>query len=465
MPSAKPRVLVVDYNLDMAQTLAEGLCAEGFEAFATGSGAGAAQELRSNQVNALVTDLLMPEGDGMSLLGLSRRLVPERPVIMMAAYDVTDAALESIRQGAYHYLTKPFRAVELVLFLQRALEESRIRREAAALRKTLRGCFSTERILGDSAAIRNLREVIAWVATIPAPVLILGETGTGKSLVAQAIHAESQRARHPLVVANCAALTEPLPESDLFGCVKGAFTGATKDRSGLFREAKDGTLFLDEIGEIAPGVQTKLLHAIEHGTIRSVGSSEEEEVDVRILAATRHNLGGVAKDGTFSEDLLCRLGVVTISIPTLRDRREDLPELIAYFLRQARAKYPGSVPEQLSREAFECLLAYDWPGNVRELAHMMEKLVLLGRSPRVRLEDLPVGIRQLGYRTVGEFQGDIVPIRELQRRYAIWALAQVGGHRGKAADRLGIDAKTLWKWLYDVRGELGRRHSAGHDGG
>jgi two-component system, NtrC family, response regulator HydG len=445
--NSKPRILVVDDNLEMARTLSDGLCDHGFVAQAVGSGELAAEQLRAGHLDALVTDLRMPKVDGLDLLTLSRSLAPERPVIVMTAFSAIDTAVESIRQGAYHYLTKPFKTEELVLFLRRALDEFQVRREAATLKKALRDRFSTERILGSSAALSNVREIIGRVASVPVPVLILGETGTGKSLVAQAIHAESQRASGPLVIVNCAALPETLLESELFGYVKGAFTGAGTDRPGLFREADGGTLFLDEIGEMAPGLQAKLLHVIEHGTIRPVGSTKEKEIDVRIIAATHRNLREAVKAGTFREDLLYRLDVISLSVPSLRERREDLPELIAHFLKQAKTKYPNTVAEKLSREALDTLMAYDWPGNVRELAHVLEKMVLLGRSTVVGTEDVPPTIKNPNQQSVPEFQGEILPIRELQRRYASWALTQLGGHKGKAAEKLGIDAKTLWKWL------------------
>ncbi len=453
MSDRKARVLVVDDDIEMATTLADGLCDHGYRAQAVGSGTLAAEELKANRADALVTDLRMPKTDGLDLLALSRNLAPERPVIVMTAFSAVDTAVESIRQGAYHYLTKPFKIDELVLFLRRALDESQIRREAAALKKTLRERFSIGRILGSSIAMRNVREIIARVASVPVPVLVLGETGTGKSLVAQAIHAESQRASRPLVVVNCAALPEPLLESELFGYTKGAFTGAVTDRPGLFREADGGTLLLDEIGEMAPGLQAKLLHVLEQGTIRPVGSTKEKEIDVRIIAATHRDLGEAVKEGRFREDLLYRLDVISIRMPSLRDRREDLPELIAHFFKQAKDKYPDAVPEKLARESLDHLAAYDWPGNLRELAHVLEKVVLLGRAAVVGPEDVPEVVRQPNRRTLPEFQGDILPIRELQRRYASWAVTQLGGHKGKAAEKLGIDAKTLWKWLNEAGGD------------
>jgi two-component system response regulator HydG len=248
------------------------------------------------------------------------------------------------------------------------------------------------------------------------------------------------------VVVNCAALPETLLESELFGYVKGAFTGAASDRPGLFREADGGTLLLDEIGEMALGLQAKLLHVIEQGRIRPVGSSKDKEIDVRVLAATHRNLHEAAREGTFRQDLLYRLDVLSVTVPPLRERREDLPELITHFFEQARAKYPQGVPERVSSPAMERLLAYAWPGNVRELGHLMEKVVLLGRSPLVAVEDLPPAVLQPAVATP-EFAGMVIPIRDLQRRYAAWALAQLGGHKGKAAEQLGIDAKTLYKWL------------------
>jgi two-component system response regulator HydG len=441
-----PRVLVVDDNLEMARTLAENLCDRDFAAEAVGSGSEAADRLRQGGIDAMVTDLRMPQVDGLDLLSLSRSLVPERPVLIMTAFSAIDSAVESIRRGAYHYLTKPFKVEELVLFLRRALDESQLRREAAALKKTLHERFAKERILGSSTAMRNVRELVVRVAPAPVPVLILGETGTGKSLVARAIHGESARASCPFVVVNCAALPETLLESELFGYVKGAFTGAASDRPGLFREADGGTLLLDEIGEMALGLQAKLLHVIEQGRIRPVGSSKDKEIDVRVLAATHRNLHEAAREGTFRQDLLYRLDVLSVTVPPLRERREDLPELITHFFEQARAKYPQGVPERVSSPAMERLLAYAWPGNVRELGHLMEKVVLLGRSPLVAVEDLPPAVLQPAVATP-EFAGMVIPIRDLQRRYAAWALAQLGGHKGKAAEQLGIDAKTLYKWL------------------
>jgi two-component system, NtrC family, response regulator HydG len=336
------RVLVVDDNLEMARALGEGLDDHGYEGVAVTSGAEAIARLEAGGIGAVVTDLRMPSVDGLAVLEASRRLEPSRPVIIMTAFSAIDSAVESIRRGANHYLTKPFKQEELIIFLGRALEEVRLRREAAALKRELGGRLVAKAIVGDSAPIRALRELVSRVADAPVPILIQGETGTGKGLVARAIHGESGRAGKSFVAVNCAAIPEGLLESELFGYVRGAFTGATHDRAGLFAEASGGTLFLDEIGEMSPALQAKLLHVIEAASVRPVGGTREVAVDARIVAATNRNLAAA--------DPL-------------------------------------------------------------------------------------------------EFRGEILPIRELQRRYAAWALTQTGGHRARAAEKLGIDVKTLRGWL------------------
>jgi two-component system response regulator HydG len=442
-----PRVIVVDDNLEMARTIAEGLADRAYDCLAVASGQEAIARLRSETFDAVVTDLRMPKVDGLELLAESRRLDPERPVIVMTAYSAIDTAVESIRQGAYHYLTKPFKQDELAIFLGRALDEVRLRRETSTLKTALRTRFSATSIIGHSPAIQAVRERIRRLADAPAPVIIFGETGTGKGLVAHALHADSQRAGRSFVSVNCAALPEQLLESELFGYVKGAFTGAVTDRRGLFAEAEGGSLFLDEIAEMTPPLQAKLLHVLESGTVRPVGAAKPVEVDVRIIAATHRNLGQAVREGKFREDLLYRLDVVSIVLPSLRDRREDVPELLAYFLERARQKYAQSRVSAFSSAALDQLRGYRWPGNVRELAHTVEKLVLLGRASEIAVDEVTELVVASDRQDSFEFRGDIIPIRDVERRYAAWALAQTGGHRGKTAERLGVDPKTLRKWL------------------
>ncbi len=446
----RPRVLVVDDKLAMAETIADGLRDAGYEASALSSSREAAARLEREPFDALVTDLRMPEIDGLGLLQFSRRSDPDRPVIVMTAYGAIDTAVDSIRQGAYHYLTKPFKLEELAIFLGRALEARSVRAEAAALKTTLRERYAVANVVALSVAMRTALDVVERVARTDAPVLLTGETGTGKGLLARIIHAQSPRAAKPFVSVNCAALPEALLESELFGHVKGAFTGATQDRPGLFAEAEGGTVFLDEMGEMPAALQAKLLHVLEAKAVRPVGSSRERPLDVRIIAATHRDLRARVKTGEFREDLLYRLDVVPIEVPSLRQRRDDLPVLVEHFLEQARARHPGSPVQRLSPKAADALARHEWPGNVRELQHVIERLVVLGRNAEVQVDELPATVLAQSGSGAPTFGGDVLPVRELQRRYALWVLERCGGHRGRTAELLGIDGKTLAKWLSEA---------------
>jgi two-component system response regulator HydG len=445
------RVLVVDDHLEMAEMLAESLVDAGFEAEALASGSAALERLEAGGIDVLVTDLRMNQVSGLDLLAASKKDAPQRPVIVMTAYGAIDTAVESIRQGAYHYLTKPFQPEELVIFLRRALDERNLQQEARLLRRALRGQMGGDGMIGTSPGMREVMELIERVAAVDVPVLLRGETGTGKSMVAGAIHSLSPRAKAPFVAVNCAALPEALLESELFGHVKGAFTGAASDRPGLFVEAEHGTILLDEIGELPLAIQAKLLHVLERGAVRPVGSSRERQVDVRILAATHRDLPEMARAQTFREDLLYRLDVVAIEIPALRHRREDILPLVEHFLKTFRAQYPASPVTGFSPAALHRLMDYPWPGNVRELAHLIQRTVVLGRSPVADLEDLPQGLVQEAPPSQAGF-GELVPARELQHRYSVWALDRCGGHKSRTAEKLGIDIKTLNRWLQDGPG-------------
>ncbi len=448
------RVLIVDDDPDLAETLAEGLCDRGIEAVACSSSVEAGQKLGSEEFDALVTDLRMPRVDGMQLLALSRRLAPERPVIVMTAYGAIETAVDAIRQGAYQYLTKPFGLDELALFVGRAVDDARVRREARTLRATLQTQVGLGSLVASSPAMREVFDIARRIADASTPVLLAGETGTGKTALARAIHAAGNRAAGPFIVVNCAALPENLLESELFGHVKGAFTGATSARAGLFADADHGTLLLDEIGEMAPALQAKLLQVLESGTVRAVGSGKERTVDVRILAATHRDLRERARAGAFREDLLYRLDVVTIEIPALRHRREDIPLLAERFLAESRARHTRSAVERLAPDAMARLLDYAWPGNVRELAHAVERVVLLGREAEVHAGDLPAATMQAPAPGLPPgLESSVLPIREVQRRYAAWALERLGGHKARTAEALEVDTKTLAKWLASGSGD------------
>jgi two-component system response regulator HydG len=441
-----PRVLVVDDELPLAETIADGLADRGFDAVAIGASTEAKRRLESERFDALVTDVRMPQIDGLELLSFARQVAPDLPVIVMTAFSAIDTAVESIRRGAYHYVTKPFKAEELALFLERALADTALRRESHALKRELRDSFAIGNVVGGSAPMREVLELVLRVADAAAPVLILGETGTGKGLVARALHAQGARASKPFVTVNCASLPEPLLESELFGHVKGAFTGATSARLGLVREAEGGTLFLDEIGEMSAALQAKLLDVLERGVVRAVGSSKESAVDVRIVAATHRDLRARVASGAFREDLLYRLEVVTLDMPPLRQRKEDIPALLDHFLRAAKAKTPRSPVERFAPDALARLVGHAWPGNVRELEHVVERVVLLGKSPEAGANDLPASVTA-DDTPARDFTGAVMPMREMQRRYAAWALEQLGGKKLVTAEKLDIDIKTLAKLL------------------
>jgi two-component system response regulator HydG len=442
----RARVLVVDDQIAMAETVAEGLVERGYDAVALGSSKDAAARLEAERWSALVTDLRMPAVDGLALLAIAKKATPDMPVIVMTAYGAIDSAVACVRQGAYHYLTKPFKVDELALFLERALDEVRVRREAAQLRKTLETRYSFDALVGKSAAMAEVFDLAERVADSVSPLLLVGETGTGKSLLAKALHARSSRAAGPFVTINCAAVPENLLESELFGHVKGAFTGATALRRGLVEEADGGTLFLDEIGEMPMALQTKLLDVIERRRVRAVGANTEREVDVRIVAATHRDLRERVAAGTFREDLLYRLDVVTIALPPLRHRRQDIPDLAAHFLAESRARNPKSPVERLSKDIFARFLEYAFPGNVRELGHVIERIVLLGREAEASPSLLPPSMSARREPSL-RFTGPVLPLREVQRLYVSWAVEELGGKRMLAAETLEIDPKTLAKWL------------------
>jgi two-component system response regulator HydG len=445
-PATKPCVLIVDDDVALVDTLADGLADAGFEATRTGSSLEAKELLEQRPFDALVTDLRMPGIDGLGLLAISQRLSRERPVIVMTAYSAVDTAVESIRMGAYHYLTKPFKVGELTLFLERALADARLRQEARTLRRSLGEGSAMARLVGRHGSLRDVATLVSRVAEADVPVLVLGETGTGKGLVVRALHFEGGRGKAPLVTVNCAALPEPLLESELFGHVRGAFTGASANRRGLIEEANGGTLLLDEIGDLALPLQAKLLHVLERGVVRAVGSNREVPIDVRFVAATHRDLHALAAEGRFREDLLFRLDVVTIEIPPLRQRPGDLPELVAHFLEEAVVRHPHAVARHFTPAALERLAAYDWPGNVRELEHMVERAVLLVQTPDIDVSDLAPAIVAAAPRPF-VFGGRVRKLQEVERQYAEWALEQLGGRRMLTAETLDIDRKTLARLL------------------
>ncbi len=441
------RILVVDDDGEMAEMLVDHLTASGYHADSAMGGKAAISALKKRDYDAVITDLRMDEVDGLDVLQAAHAGDATRPVLLMTAYGSVDGALEAVRRGAYHYLTKPFKLDEATLWLERALADRGLRREHLRLKKELGERYSFRNLVGKSAIMQQLYELLERVRATQTPVLVSGESGTGKELVARAVHQGSARGQGPFVAVNCTALPETLLESELFGHVKGAFTGAGEARRGLFAEADGGTLFLDEIGDMSLGLQAKLLRVLETGQVRPVGGGGERKVDVRIVAATHRDLQRAVKERTFREDLYYRLHVIPVQLPPLRARREDIPLLIEHFVRDFHERNPALPKRELTAEAVRRLVELPWPGNVRELRNVVERLLLLARGKRVDLRDLAGALPEPLPEAMAARAGEIVPLRVLQRRYVEWVIAQTGGNKVRAAQLLEIDASTIYRML------------------
>lgn len=440
-------VLLVEDDTALRDFLTEVLDTAGYAVTAAASLAQALPALRGEDpLGVVVTDLVMPGPGGREVLAEVRRLRPELNVVVITAFGTIESAIELVKAGAYDYLTKPFRSDELLLTVERALEESRLRREVAELAR--QGGHALPGFIGVTRPMQELYSLIQRVASSSVPALVQGETGTGKELVARAIHRMSGRSA--FVAVNCAALPENLLESELFGHARGAFTGADRDKAGLFETAEGGTLFLDEIGELPLSLQPKLLRALEEGEVRRVGAQRTVRVDVRIVAATNRDLEVAVRNGGFREDLYWRLAVVQVPVPSLRERPADVPLLAEHFL--AGATGSGS-RRSLTRAAMTALSAYEWPGNVRELRNAMERAATLAAGPEIDVADLPPRIRDRPSASVQvqESARGRIPIRELERRYILEVLRETDGNRSRAAEILGLDRKTLYRKLQEYQ--------------
>jgi two-component system response regulator HydG len=403
--------------------------------------------LASSPPDVVITDLRMAEVDGFDVLEAARRGDDEVPVILMTAFGGVEGAIEAMRRGAWHYVTKPVRLDELRLHVERALAERRLRREVRILRAAERG--SLQALIGRSRAMRSLYDLVDRVAPSPAPVLIRGESGTGKELVARAIHQAGPRSAQPFVAINCTALPEALLESELFGHQRGSFTGATAARAGLFVEASGGTLFLDEIGDMVPALQAKVLRAIQFGEVRPVGSDEARHVDVRVIAATHQDLEARVRSGQLRADLYYRLNVVPLAVPALRERAEDVPMLIEHFLARARARNPHSPVEQFAPDLVSALAAARWPGNVRELENLVERVVVIATTPVVGTSEVRAMAPGV-FEDASAFRVDddnMPPLRQMEDRYIAWVLSRCDGNKTRAAEILGVDVSTIHRRL------------------
>lgn len=422
------------------------------------SGRGEAMEvLRSEGVDVMVTDLRLGSEDGMALIEDSLKIENPPISIMMTAYGSVDAAVEAMKRGAYHFVTKPLNIDELEILIKRALRSRELETENEELRKQVDVRYSFQNILGKSDAIRKVLETIGQVAPSKATVLIEGESGTGKELVAHAIHAMSGRPKSKLVIVHCAALSEHLLESELFGHERGAFTGASQRRIGRFEDADGGTLVLDEVGEIEPNIQVKLLRALGERSIERVGGNKAIPIDVRLVAATNRNLDEMVAAGTFREDLFYRLNVVKIVMPPLRERREDIVLLAQEFLREF-AKENGKPCHEISNEALQNLISYDWPGNVRELRTAIEHGVVMSNGPRLTLRHLPASLRRdretAGLTARGQAPGtEDLNLHAIEADAIRRALERTDSNRTEAAKLLGISRRTLQRKLREAENQ------------
>jgi len=434
----KPKILVVDDDPEMLSLLQRSLESEGRTVTAVASGAEAVAALGRDEFDVVLTDLVMDGVDGWGVLREAQRVQPQARVILMTAFASLETAIEAVREGAYDYLTKPFKLAEVGMAVDRALDDRRLREENRRLRAEVERRFSFDNLIGRSEAMQAIFEKIRAVADTDATVLLLGESGTGKELAARAIHHNSARRGGPFVPVNCAAIPETLLESELFGHEKGAFTGAVRRRTGLFADAHGGTLFLDEVGDVPLPVQAKLLRALQDKTIRPVGGNQEIQLDVRLVSATHRDLLALVGEGRFRDDLYYRLAVIPIRLPSLRERPDDLLLLASHFLARASAGL-GKRLDGFDEDATAWLLAHRWPGNVRELENVVERAVTLARGPRVTRADLgiefaPEGAAGLSLRPT---------LAELEEQYIRRVLEETNGDKAAAAKILGISVRTL----------------------
>jgi two-component system NtrC family response regulator len=435
------RVLVVDDEPAQLELVAGFLRKRGFDTEEASDGAAALARFKREPFDLVLTDQKMPDCSGLELLDRVRALNPEAAVIIVTAYGTIETAVSAIKAGAADYLTKPLNLEELLHRVQQVRERRRLATENRELREALAERHRVEGIIGDSGRMQEVLSMVRRAAPSDATVLIRGESGTGKELIARAIHFASPRAAGPLVRVNCAALPEGLLESELFGHEKGAFTGATAARKGRFELADGGSLFLDEIGDLPLHLQVKLLRVLQEREFERVGASRSIAVNVRILAATHRDLEGLVRDGRFRDDLYYRINVVTILLPPLRERREDLPPLIDHFVRVFAAKN-GKAIRGLTRQAREALLRYDYPGNVRELENLIERAVVLTRDDAIDVADLPLTLADPA-REASPPAGLVAAVEGLERRMIRDALAGAAGVQTRAAELLGISERVL----------------------
>ncbi|MBU0520039.1 sigma-54 dependent transcriptional regulator [bacterium] len=452
MSETRPRILVVDDDVSQADSLVILLRREGYDAAGVYTISQAISHLQANNVNLVLSDLRLEDHDGIWLTEQIKRNFPEVVVVIITAYGTIESAVQAVKGGAFDYLLKPIQLNQLRLVLERAVQWCQMHRKVRELENRLQEHQERQTLLGNSTALQRVHQMVSRVAESDASVLICGESGTGKELVAEMIHRKSLRRDHPLVIVNCGALPETLQESELFGHSKGAFTGAMQDKKGLLTEADGGTLFLDEVGELSPQAQVKLLRFLENGECRRVGDTQTQNLDVRVLAATNRDLQQLIDDKQFRSDLFYRLNVISVTVPPLRDIKEDIPVIAHSFLEDFAARMEKK-PPRLSEECLHIFSDHNWPGNVRELRNLIERAVVVDQDGVITLADLPEHLRTHGSNFIEEGLEKQLPLKEIERRYILSTLTECGGSRKRTGEILGITKATLWRKLNSYRDE------------
>ncbi len=444
--STPGRLLIVDDEKVALRNLEHVMKKEGYEVVATQSGGNALAHLDKQDFDLVLTDLRMEKVDGMQILQKCRSAHPDTEVILITGYATLESAVEAMKHGAYYYIAKPYRLDEVRKVVAEALAKVRLRRENQELREQVEGFQGKVRIITQNAEMQRLLDMARQIAPTDCNVLITGESGTGKELFARYLHHHSKRDGGAFLAVNCGAFNEELLANELFGHVKGAFTGAHADKQGLIAAAHGGTLFLDEITEMAPVMQVKLLRVLQEREVLPLGATKAQAVDVRIVAATNRNVIEMVKDGGFRQDLYFRLNVVNLLIPPLSRRKEDVALLAYHFLRKCAARM-GKPVDTITPEALDLLKAYDFPGNVRELENIIERGVAIASGNAIESASLPEDLRELAIRTFRKKEGRLPSLEEQERDYIRWVLAEAGGNQTLAAQTLGIDRVSLWRKL------------------
>jgi two-component system, NtrC family, response regulator HydG len=450
-------LLVADDDPGLRESLERTLTREGYRVVLASDGRAALERVQAGGVDLIVTDLRMPGLTGLELLRAAKAIMPDVDVILLTAFGTVEEAVKAMKDGAYDFLTKPFRREQLIKLVDKALERRDLIEQNKALKKQLEDIRAKGQMIGSSPAYRRMLSLVEQIADSSATILIQGESGAGKELVARTIHERSSRRTGPFVAVNCAALPENLLESELFGYEKGAFTGAAGRKEGRFELANGGTLFLDEVADLSLVTQPKILRVLQEGEFERLGATRTIQVDVRILSATNQDLAEMVKEKRFREDLYYRLNVITVRVPPLRERHEDIRLLAQHYLRVYAAKN-GRKLEGFSNEALERLESYVWPGNVRELENLIERMVLLARKDRIDAEDLPeeiAGVKRPPRDAILELVG--TPLADIEQRLLDETLRITGGNKTQAAKLLGIDVRTVAR-------KLERREDDGGEG-